>query len=196
VSVRHDGVIAGAMWPATVGALAVLYASVGDGAWPRRSAIAWMMGSWGARLAVQHWYSGRPERAGSAKGLRFIEFLGPREGLRYVVLALTALIASLPALLASFNREPDFSIVELIAGGLWLVGFAGEATADRQRLRFENNPANEGLICRTGLWRHARHVDWIFEGLIWTAYLMFAAAALSAQRGPSLAWLLLVITGW
>ena len=53
---RHAG-IAAAVWPALVGALAVLYANLGDGEWVRRSAIAWMMGSWGARLAVQGLYT-------------------------------------------------------------------------------------------------------------------------------------------
>ena len=42
-----------ALWPALVGALAVFYATVSDGDSARRSAIGWMMGSWGARLAIQ-----------------------------------------------------------------------------------------------------------------------------------------------
>jgi hypothetical protein len=35
-----------------------------------------------------------------------------------------------------------------------------------------------GLPCRAGLWRYSPVVDRVFEGIIWVAYLMFAAAAL------------------
>jgi steroid 5-alpha reductase family enzyme len=68
--------------------------------------------------------------------------------------------------------------VELAACGLWVVGFAGETTADRQRLRFTSNPANEGLRCQTGLWRYSRNADTLFELLIWVAFAIFGLAAL------------------
>jgi steroid 5-alpha reductase family enzyme len=53
-----------------------------------------------------------------------------------------------------------------------------ETTADRQRLRFTTNPANAGGRCRTGLWRHARRPDRLFEGIIWIAFAIFGLAAL------------------
>lgn len=200
---RRDAGIAAAMWPALVGTLAVLDANLGDGAWVRRSAIAWMMGSWGARLAVQGIYTRAARRAdgaeGSPEGLR--DKIAPDiaeatpERLRdkvaphtiatrdvrtlwlFQALAAAAVIASLPALLASLNRDPNLSVVELAACGLWVAGFAGETTADRQRLRFTSNPANEGLRCRTGLWRYSRYADRIFEALIWVAYAIFGLTA-------------------
>jgi len=49
---RHRGVADGA-WPLVTAALAVFYANVGRGAAARQSAMAWMIGSWGARLGVQ-----------------------------------------------------------------------------------------------------------------------------------------------
>jgi steroid 5-alpha reductase family enzyme len=160
---------AAAIWPAIVGALAVLYAILGDGEWVRRSAIAWMMGSWGARLAVQGIYTHASQPAADDRRVRPFWF--------FQALAAAAVIASLPALLASLNRDPNLSVVELVACGLWVVAFAGETTADRQRLRFTSNPANEGLRCRTGLWRRSRYVDRIFEALIWVAYATFALTA-------------------
>jgi steroid 5-alpha reductase family enzyme len=166
---RPDPGIAMAMWPALVGALAVLYANLGDGEWARRSAIAWMMGSWGARLAVQEMYTRAAHPAQDGAGSRPLWFLQ--------ALAAAAMIASLPALLASLNPQPTLSIVELVACGLWVVGFAGETTADRQRLRYSTNPANQGLRCRAGLWRYADRPDRLFEGIIWLAFAMFGLAA-------------------
>src|SRR5262245_40499357 len=49
--IRNAGV-ADAGWRLLVASLAVCYAWIGDGALTRRSAIGWMMGSWGARLGV------------------------------------------------------------------------------------------------------------------------------------------------
>jgi steroid 5-alpha reductase family enzyme len=171
---RRDARVATALWPAIVGAVAVMYANVGDGAWARRSAIAWMMGSWGARLAVQSLYTLAGPTALAPRALRWRDA-------QY--LAAAAVICSTPALLASLNRDPDLSRVELVACAMWVVGFAGETTADRQRLRFSSNPANDGLPCRIGLWRYAPHVDRIFEALIWIAYLVFACAAVTGA-GP------------
>ena len=167
--------IAASLWPALVGALAVLYANLGDGEWVRRSAIACMTGSWGARLAVQGIYTRAMHRRDDADGNRPFWF--------FQALAAAAVVASLPALLASLNCDPSLSIVELAACALWVVGFGGETTADRQRLRFTSNPANEGLRCRTGLWRHSRHADHVFEALIWVAYSIFGLTAIWPRSG-------------
>ena len=165
---RHGETVT--IWPAVVSALALLYAILGDGEWARRSAIAWMVGSWGARLAVQGIYTRSIHPADDTGRARPFWF--------FQALAVGAVVASLPFLLASLNRDPDLSVVELAACGLWVVGFAGETTADRQRLRFTSNPANQGLPCRTGLWRRSRYADRIFEALIWVAYATFGLTAM------------------
>ena len=142
-----------AVWPACVGALAVLYANVETGAWTRRSAIGWMMGAWGARL----------DRAGAIHtSLRA----------RILVLALLRLLASRPfptSLLTSYFRLLTFVSVLFSPGAarvtqrraLALVprdrgrrargsfAFTGETTADRQFLRFTSSRRRmPGLRCR------------------------------------------------
>jgi steroid 5-alpha reductase family enzyme len=162
------------VWPACTGALAVLYANTGGGAWTRRSAIAWMMGSWGARLTVQALYAFRPE------GLRHEE-TGRPEGLRLLTSSFRLLTSvaffSLPALIASRNPDPSLSQIEIAACALWVIAFAGETTADRQLLRFTSKPENAGLTCRSGLWRYSPHAHAIFETLIWTAFALYASAS-------------------
>jgi steroid 5-alpha reductase family enzyme len=156
--------------PAGIGALAVLYASVGRGDWTRRSAIAWMMGSWGARLAVQTLYT----RGHAA--LRDDQPAPPR-GVPYLAALGSAAFFSLPALLASVNPDPSLSTIELAASALWFVAFAGETTADRQLLRFASNPEHAALDCRAGLWRVIPHAHAVCEALIWSAFALFAFAS-------------------
>jgi steroid 5-alpha reductase family enzyme len=164
-----------------VGGLAVLYAAIGDGAWTRRSAIAWMMGSWGARLAVQGIYTRavRSRQAEETGRHREAENAGKPASLRQAaLLAAAAVVCSVPALLAAFNRAPELSWIEIVACAIWLIGFTGETTADRQRLRFAGDPANDGRPCRTGLWRYSRRADRVFTTLIWVAFAIFGLAAL------------------
>ncbi len=156
-----------------VGALAILAASTGNGAWTRRSAIAWMMGSWGARLAVQGFYT-RAVRAAASPADGEAETGGIGKAL---ILVASAIVCSAPAWLAAFNRAPELSRLELAACAVWFIGFTGETTADRQRLRFVAVPANQGLPCRTGLWRYSRHADRVFTALVWVAFVTFGVVA-------------------
>lgn len=151
-----------AVWPACVGALAVLYASVGNGAWARRSAIAWMMGSWGARLTVQSLYT-------RSSGLPLLT--------SYFEFPPSVLVFSLPALIAVRNPDPSLSSLEIVAAVLWIIAFAGQTTADRQLLRFTASPEHGGLVCRSGVWRLLPRAHAVFEVLIWTAFALFAFAS-------------------
>jgi steroid 5-alpha reductase family enzyme len=168
-------VLRDAGWTALVAGLAIFDANVGGGAWARRSAIAWMMGSWGARLVVQRLYA--PDPYGVAHGWFDAQTDPPPSFWAFQATAASAVFFSLPALLVSVNPDPTLSSLELAACGLWVAGFAGETTADRQRLRFTANPANLGVVCRSGVWRYSRHASAIFEGIIWTAYALFAFAS-------------------
>jgi steroid 5-alpha reductase family enzyme len=123
-----------ALWPASVGALAILYANAGGGAWARRSTIAWMMGSWGARLTVQALYTRR-----SVLPLRTSNF----------VVLTSALALSTPALFASRNPAPSLSSVEIGAAVLWLIAFAGQTTADRKGLQ---RIPHAHAICEALIW--------------------------------------------
>jgi steroid 5-alpha reductase family enzyme len=162
-----------ALWPACVGALAVLYASLGGGAWTRRSAIGWMMGAWGTRLAVQALYT----RASSTPDLSPLQLRTSYFGTSYFVLVILSLFFSLPALIASRNGEPSLASIEIAAGVLWVIAFTGETTADRQHLRFASAAGNAGLPCRTGLWRITPRVHAICEVLLWTSFALFASAS-------------------
>jgi steroid 5-alpha reductase family enzyme len=163
-----------------IAAFAIADARLGHGFGPRRAAIAFMMGSWGLRLLVNLLYVRVFGRQEDERYARWRARWAGRANARFfwVFQAAAALAAagSLPALVASMNRAPDFSTIELIAAGLWIVAFAAETTADRQFLQFTSDPANDGEACRAGLWRYSRHPDYWFEGLTWVGFALFAFA--------------------
>src|SRR3954468_19529629 len=124
---RKIGLAEGA-GPLVTGALAGIYVNAGEGASVHGSAIAWMIGSWGARLGVYLLWDEVFERPAT---------LDARESLAtFEWRALEAVFFSIPALLASFNRAATLSAVELAAAAVWLAAFAGETTADRQFVRW------------------------------------------------------------
>jgi steroid 5-alpha reductase family enzyme len=161
--------------------LSVFYAlRVVDGMPGRRLALAAMLGSWGARLTVMLLYDrvlSRPED-GRYTNLRL------RKGARanawffwfFQAQAVAAIFFSIPALVAVLNPADEFSVVEFVAAALWVVGFAGESTADRQLLHFRLDPQNRGKTCQVGLWRYSRHPNYFFEFVMWVAYALFASA--------------------
>jgi len=177
---RNAGIVDGGC-AFLVGSLAVLFAVYGGGWAPRRAAIAFMMGSWGARLTVNLLYDrvfDRPEegryadrrhRHGADANAWFFWFFEAH--------AAAAVCFSLPALVAAVNPRESFSPFEYAGAGLWIIAFTGEVTADRQLERFRSDPVNRGRACRTGLWQYSRHPNYVFELLVWVAYAVYASGS-------------------
>jgi steroid 5-alpha reductase family enzyme len=177
---RNAGIVDGGC-AFLVGGLAVLYAVFGGGWGPRRAAIAFMMGSWGARLTVHVLYDrafGRPEegryadlrqRRGDDANAWFFWFFEAH--------AVAAVCFSLPALVAAVNSREGFSPFEYAGAGLWMIAFTGEVTADRQLERFNSDPVNRGRACQTGLWRYSRHPNYVFDVLVWVAFATYATGS-------------------
>lgn len=201
-----NAAVVDAGWAGLVGALAIFYAINAHGMAGRRMAIASMMGSWGARLAVHLLYDrvfartedGRYAALRHARGDRantwFFWFFQAR--------ALAAVFFSLPALLSVVNEEAAFAPGEYVAAGLWAVAFSGETTADRQLLEFKADPGNRGKAYQGGLWRYSRHPNYFFEWLMWVAYAMFAAGSSETGVGwiafacpAAMLYLLFMVTG-
>jgi steroid 5-alpha reductase family enzyme len=177
---KNAGIV-DAGWTLLVAGLAVLYAAIGSGASTRRSAIGWMMGSWGARLGVYMLWDRVFDKPEDPRYQTMRREWGERANAAFFWYfqkqALAAVFFSLPALFASANPAPNLSPLELAAAAIWIVGFAGETTADRQLVRFKRNAANRGRTCRDGLWNYSRHPNYFFEWIMWVAYGLFAAAS-------------------
>jgi protein-S-isoprenylcysteine O-methyltransferase Ste14 len=55
---------------------------------------------------------------------------------------------------------------------LYVIGMAVETQSERQRAAFKAHPENEGKVCKVGLWRWARHVNYFGYALWRGGYCM------------------------
>ena len=195
--------IVDAAWAISIGSMAIGAAAVGEG-WPqRRIAIALVMAIWGGRLGLhilRDRVIGKPED-GRYRALR--REWGPSAPARmlrfFQIQALAAVFFAMPAVLASANRAPGFTLLEQCALALWAAAFSGEVLADHQLEQFRSRPGNSGRTCRSGLWRYSRHPNYFFEWVMWVAYAAFALAspfgALALLCPVAMLYLLLRVTG-
>ena len=169
-------------WSVNFALLGALYAALAPGDLQRRLVIAAMFAAHGLRLGwhLSKRIIGEPEEgryqqlrkdwAGSGNlNLKFLGF--------FEFQAVLNAFLTLPLLIVSFNRAPQFHPLELAGTALFIVGILGESSADAQLAAFKRNPANKGGVCDVGLWRYSRHPNYFFEWLIWIAYAVFALAS-------------------
>ena len=169
-------------WSVNFALLGALYAALAPGDLQRRLVIAAMFAAHGLRLGwhLSKRIIGEPEEGryqqlrkdwagGGNLNLKFLGF--------FEFQAVLNAFLTLPLLIVSFNRAPQFHPLELAGTALFIVGILGESSADAQLAAFKRNPANKGGVCDVGLWRYSRHPNYFFEWLIWIAYAVFALAS-------------------
>ena len=166
--------------------LAWMYFALGAGYLPRQLLVAALVTIWGARLSTHIWQRnrGRPEDFRyRAWRLQWAGSFVWRSLLQVFLLqgALLWLISA-PLLLAIAQTAPAaLGRLDALGTLLWLAGFAFEAGGDWQLQRFKANPANNGRVLDSGLWRYTRHPNYFGDALIWWGlYLLAAASPLGA----------------
>ena len=168
------------VWSYSVGALGVLYAACANGDPLARWAVALGGGLWGLRLGTHLWRrnAGHPEDAryrrlrdewGAAANRNMFWF--------FQLQAVFAIILSLGVLVVAYRAQPPATFWLLAALAVWILSVAGEGVADAQLKRFKDDPANQGKVCRAGLWRYSRHPNYFFECLHWFTYTLLAAGS-------------------
>jgi steroid 5-alpha reductase family enzyme len=197
----RDATAVDAGWGASLVLCAALYAALAPGTLVQRFAIAVPLGLENLRIA-----SLVRNRLGRGEDSRYRELrrrwrARGREQLTFAVFyqaqALLAAILSVPALLASFNRDGSLEAVQLAGLALW-VGAAGlEWTADRQLAAYK--ASGGGGVMHRGLWRFSRHPNYFFQTLTWVAYALIAAPApwgwLAFVAPALILYLVLFVTG-
>ena len=66
------------------------------------------------------------------------------------------------------------SFWDLIAIGLWSIGFCFEVVGDRQLKKFKNDSKNKGKVLNYGLWALTRHPNYFGDSLIWWSMFFLA----------------------
>lgn len=190
------------IWAFSLGAIAVFYGMASDGDSLTRALVAAGGGIWGARLGWHLWrrnagkredprYHRFREQWGAAAGRKMFWFLE----FQTVISMVLSLAFAVPAWRTD---KPSVAWVA-IAVSIWLVSVAGESVADSQLRRFVADPANQGGVCRVGLWRYSRHPNYFFECLHWVAYVALSIGSpwvwLTLLPPVLMAWLLMKLSG-
>lgn len=172
-------------WAAGLGAMALLCAAVLPGDPSRRALVGAMGALWSARLAW-HLYADRvrgKDEDGRYAALRSSWGADAQRNFFWFYQAQGALAALLALPFAALAARPGLlGPADAAGAALWLISVGGEAAADRTLAAFRADPANNGRVCREGLWRYSRHPNYFFE---WTHWLAYAAMAPGDWR----AWL-------
>jgi steroid 5-alpha reductase family enzyme len=158
-----------------------------------------MVTVWGLRLAGYLFWRNH----GNGEDFRYRamrKHYGPRFGLISLVTVFALqgalmFVVSLSVQLGQADATPNIGVIAYIGVALWLVGLFFEAVGDAQLARFKADPANQGMVMRTGLWRYTRHPNYFGDFLVWWGIFLIAAesgAGAWGFAGPLLMTLLLV----
>jgi steroid 5-alpha reductase family enzyme len=87
-------------------------------------------------------------------------------------------VVSLPLQVAIALPGPSsLGPLDLVAAGLWALGFLFEAVGDWQLVRFRRDPANRGQALESGLWRYTRHPNYFGDAVQWWGFGLLGLAA-------------------
>jgi steroid 5-alpha reductase family enzyme len=80
-----------------------------------------------------------------------------------------------PLLVAQYHGAPNtLTLWDMLGVIVWLIGFLFEAVGDWQLTRFKADPANQGQVMRTGLWKYTRHPNYFGDAALWWGYFLLA----------------------
>jgi steroid 5-alpha reductase family enzyme len=80
------------------------------------------------------------------------------------------------------NAQKELSWFALFGFLVWLFGFGIEVVADNQKIRFRENPANQGKFIQTGLWARSRHPNYFGEIVLWIGVAIIALPVLQGWQ--------------
>ena len=84
-------------------------------------------------------------------------------------------VVSLPVQLGQVPDGPDLGVVALAGVVVYAIGITFEAVGDAQLARFKADPANEGRVLDSGLWRYTRHPNYFGDCCVWWGIALVAA---------------------
>lgn len=84
-------------------------------------------------------------------------------------------IVSLPVQAGQHGMQA-LGLLDLLGAAVFTFGLVFESVGDLQLARFKANPANEGEVLDTGLWRYTRHPNYFGDFCVWWGLYLIALA--------------------
>ncbi len=75
--------------------------------------------------------------------------------------------ASALAIITTTQRQ-EMDIFAMVGLVIWVIGFAIEVIADRQKSAFKAKAENQGRFINVGLWSYSQHPNYFGEIMLWT----------------------------
>ena len=168
-------------WSMVVGAACVTAAfcpPLAQGAISRRVLVAAMALAWSVRLGAYIFSRthGAPDDPRYAQLKRDWGEDAPRRLFVFLqAQAAAGATLAFAVFLAGRVPSPNMGPWDALGALVFVLGWFGEALADRQMARFRADPRNRGGICDIGLWGYSRHPNYFCEWLCWVGVALVAA---------------------
>lgn len=152
---------------------------------PSLSWAQWMLGAmvmiWAGRLGS--FLFRRIHAAGGDQRFDHIKISSARFFVAWTLQGTWVVMTSCAALTAILTvHQPHMDMTYFVGAALWVIGFAIEVVADRQKSRFREDPANVGRFINVGLWARSRHPNYFGEILLWAGMAVMAIPYLSGTQ--------------
>jgi steroid 5-alpha reductase family enzyme len=136
---------------------------------------------WALRLGT--FLFGRIRAAGEDRRFREIKASFSRFLLTWTLQGLWVSL-SLAAALAAITSEAKVELGAFALAGflVWLLGFAIEVIADRQKSKFKAEAKNAGKFINVGLWAWSRHPNYFGEIVLWIGVAIIALPTLNGWQ--------------
>jgi len=147
----------------------------------RSTIVAIFVSIWTLRLGV--FLYKRIVKSGEDKRFREIKKSLPKFLMTWTFSALWVFLTTVNAItIIALNPQEPLGVFFLLGAILWVLGFAFEAVADRQKKAFSELPENRDKFITQGLWSISRHPNYFGEIVLWTGIAIISLPLLSGWQ--------------
>ena len=155
--------------------------SSGQQASIRSIIVAIFVSIWTLRLGT--FLYKRIVKSGEDKRFREIKKSLPKFLMTWTLSALWVFLTTVNAItIIVLNSQDPLDLVFLLGFILWILGFAFEAVADKQKKSFSELPKNKDKFITQGLWSISRHPNYFGEIVLWIGIAIISLPLLSGWQ--------------
>ena len=147
----------------------------------RSTIVAVFVSIWSLRLGT--FLYKRIVKSGEDARFREIKNSLPKFLMVWTLSALWVFLTTVNAItIIALNPQEPLGSFFLIGATLWILGFAFEAVADRQKKSFAELAENKDKFITQGLWSISRHPNYFGEIVLWTGIAIISLPLLSGWQ--------------